>query len=176
MPRKARDPYAGLPEMDPRGGGDLYFDIHYEDYNVDEDANDPESSLHALATELKAEEKRAGYPRTYFKLEREAERNAATMLGKSSVSTYGHDDYGNVDARVSVDNYSDLERMIDSIQRADRTADYAGIGLGDSPYHEARGFKFFPRGVNGPRYDIGEIADMIAVRKPKRTSKRRHSR
>lgn len=174
MARKARNPYAGLPEIDPRGG-DLYFDIHYEDYNVDEDAKDPESSLHSLAAKLKSEEKKGGYPAMYFNLERQAEKDAASLLGKP-VSDYGHDNYGNLSMRASVNSYADLEKMIDSIQRADRTLDYASIGLGDSPYHEARGFMFYPRGVNGPSYDIGAIADMIAERQPKKTAKRRHSR
>jgi len=174
MPRKARDPYASLPKIDPRGG-DLYFGINYEDYNVDDSANDPDSSLRELARSLNAEAKLGKYPETYFRLENEAQKNAQRLLG-ASVTNYGHNSFGDLDAHVSVENYADLERMIDSIGRADQTLDYATIGLGDSPFHVARGFMFYPEGVNGPQYEIAEIAEMIEERKPKKTAKRKNSR
>ena len=144
-------------ELDP-SKAIMYFDISFEDYNVEEDAEDPDSPNYELATELLAD------PQKGLRLEGDAMKEVGKMFGVR-MSNEGHDNFGNLVMKFSVDSWEDVNRVNDIIGK--------NMGGGDDsiyldvPYYAAQGFHLYPEGVNGPVYGVaagsvdGDLEDWL---------------
>jgi hypothetical protein len=124
--------------LDPRKAM-MYFDIAFEEYNLDDAAEEGDE----IAEKLKG-----GDEALARKLEGDAVKAAEKLFGVK-VSNEGHDAQGNLVCKFSVDSWADVDKAYKTIMRAhgggDDTIDLA-------PFHVAQGFVLFPQGVNGPRY------------------------
>ena len=155
-------PTMGDSDIDPRAAV-LYFDIVFADYDVEEDAsgsNGAERQAEALT--LQAD------PHKMVDLELKAATQVGHLLGKR-VHDEGHGSDDALVCKVGIDDYGDVVVAYNKIMRAHGGGDDE-IYL-DAPYCSARGFRFYPRGVNGPSFgaDHGEgIDDWLLAHKPGR--------
>ncbi len=116
----------------------LYFDIHMEDINIEEDAKGPESPNHDLAKSLMNDGGQKAH-----KLEGDAMAEVKKIFGKN-FSNEGHDNYGDLVCKVPVSSIEEVEKILSKVS----------VGGGDdihylnTPYCTMQNFTFFPNGVN----------------------------
>jgi len=150
--KKAQD-----SSLDPRKAM-MYFDISFEDYNIDDAAEEGDE----IALKLQG-----GDDRLAVKLEGDAIKAAERILGVK-VSNEGHDSAGNLVCKFGVDSWGDVDKAYKAISRNTIGGDDQ-IDL--APFYVGQGFFLLPQGVNGPKYGNvpgrkGDLDDWLADNKP----------
>ena len=145
-----------------RHGGLLYFDIHFEEYNLEEDLGEHGEHYH-LKGEYSLEDLENGnaeLTQELLELEWKAlrgiERDLREVLDKDSlfprsVHNEGHDYLGVLVCKIYIKNLEELKKVNEYISSNHIGGDDE-IGS-DAPYHTIRGFMFFPNGLSNTRID-----------------------
>lgn len=158
---------------DLQKSGILYFDLHFEDYNLEDDlGNIGEITDEDHLAEL------ASYKNDkngLFALSQEdkALEHLEKLFGRK-IGNEGHGSYGDLVCKIPVSSHEEVEKLNEIVERNTIGGDDE-IDAGER-YHVARGFTLFPEGVNGPRYSHessseGTIADWLEVNKPSKGGK-----
>ena len=125
--------------IDPRSAV-IYFDLHLEDYNVEEDARDGKR----LAKRMMSD---GG--KTVNEMERKA-LDKLSKLFKVRIFNEGHGSTDDLICGINVDSWADVNHILKILSKQHVGGDDE-IDTGVR-YFVARGFTLFPRGVNGPRF------------------------
>lgn len=144
----------GPKKFDPRSAV-VYFDIHFDEDNLKEDAGDPSSPAHEEAKKILSEAQSSSGS-SIHKLEGQAMAQAAKILGHS-FSNEGHDRFDDLVCKItSVHSVEDVSKLFDTVSRkvigGDDIIDLA-------PYFVAQNFVLFPEGVNGPQVPFADFDD-----------------
>lgn len=152
-----------MPANFDRARAVIHFDVHFEDYNYDEDVEN-------AATDSEARERLADFMRqgndptdACLNVESMAVREFAKELveaipslkpafGEFQITRWSHDEHGNLDCSFGVETVEQVKAVFDFIGREHGGGDdiiFKGF------YTELRYFVFFPEGINGPRYGAG---------------------
>lgn len=148
-PKKASTRRAAF---DPRSAV-VYFDLQCEDYNIEEDAENPESPDHDLAKKILADKD----GRILLDLEFNALKQLTKILG-TRIGNEGHANDYLVCKITSVNTVDDVAKLFDKLQVMSGD-DVIDTGV---PYFVAQGFTLFPEGVNGPQVKYLDFDDWKA--------------
>lgn len=158
---------SGPHPLDPHAAI-IAFSQVLEDYNIEEDAGDPESENYALATELTEDESQG---QKMMELEQQSYEYLIDLFKGFDLDQEGHDQDGLV-VKIRVRSWEDVKK-VDEIISANHTGGDDEID-GGAPYFVARGFELLPNGAGfgsgGPRYGsgpglTGEISDWLEQHK-----------
>ena len=129
-------------EMDR--GATIYFDLHFEDYNLEEDLMEGRSHLDGDYT---IEDFRSGDQQLVnemLQIEVKGQQYIGQLLGGRSVRNEGHTSDGTLVCKFVVTDLADLKDVYDKLG-----AQMMGGGDIDvAPYLVARGFTMYPQSVN----------------------------
>lgn len=128
------------PPLNPRTAM-VYFSLHTEDYNIEDDASEGDKAAQALLDE----------PQKLIRLEDKALKELSRKFGQR-IDNEGHDGNGDLVCKLVVTEWAEVKAMQDVIN-----ANLAGYGTDDTmaldaPYMVARDFRFYPDGVNDNFY------------------------
>lgn len=134
--RGARSKKMTLAELtfDPRSAI-VYFDLVIEDYNIEEDAGNPESDLHDYAKQLFVDFD-GGH-----ELENKLYREVQELLGFS----IGNEGHGSDDALIC----KTYPRTAEDAFRCMKVLPTAGVQI-STPYGAVEDVRFYPQGPSGP--------------------------
>jgi hypothetical protein len=134
--RGARSKKMTLADLtfDPRSAI-VYFDLVIEDYNIEDDAGNPESELHAYAVQVR-EDMHGGHD-----LESEIYREVRELLGFS----IGNEGHGSDDALICKTYPKTAEEAFHCM----KVLPDAG-GQISTPYGAVEDVRFYPQGAGGP--------------------------
>jgi hypothetical protein len=117
----------------------VYFDLHTEEYNIEEDAQEGDAEAKALLND----------PRQILRLEHKALAELSRKFGHR-ISDEGHDRYGDLVCKFGVDDWAEVKAANDVISKHHIGGDDE-MDAG-APYMVARGFRLYPNGVNDVFY------------------------
>jgi len=117
----------------------VYFDLHTEEYNIEEDAREGDAEAKALLND----------PRQILRLEHKALAELSRKFGHR-ISDEGHDRYGDLVCKFGVNDWAEVKAANDVISKHHIGGDDE-MDAG-APYMVARGFRLYPNGVNDVFY------------------------
>lgn len=141
--RTARQDSFDLP-IDPRGAT-VYFDLVFEDYNLEEDLADPNKDVNLPGGPWTMEDyNRGDITDVVLKLEFEALKEAKSVLGISRIGNEGHDSFGNLSCKFGISSLQELKDLYKKIRQLHGGGD--DIIYFDH-YFNIGHFQFYPQSV-----------------------------
>jgi len=128
----------------------VYFDVHFEDYNYEED--------------LESEDEERRQAASAAPMDVDAELRAAASIGRLlgvRVLNEGHNSYGDLVCKFAI-QFRDLPLVLNELER--RMQSGAEIDT-DEPYHVVRGFVLYPDEAltNGRRIEFDDWGEFLAT-------------
>ena len=158
--RKVKAASDEFPALDPKSAM-AYFDLHFEDYNLEEDQgpNADEDGAQRAADFLalgKGKLDQAGRA-----AEDAAMKEIGDKLKKAGLNVrLGNEGHGSDDALVmnfGVDSSNDVKKLVAFVNK--NTGGGDDVIYLNAPYMEARGFVLYPNGVNNGGFGFGAAGD-----------------
>jgi len=161
-PRRRRKVKAAEEGLDPRKAM-LYFDIHLEDYNVEEDQDsDDEDAKERLAEflELGGGDLSRAAQKAEDMMVKEMQKRLAKAGLRVRLSNEGHGSGDELVMKFGIDDLDQVEKVIEFVGENMGGGDDV-IYSEDVAYMEARGFTLYPQGVNGLRVEFDGMEDWL---------------
>lgn len=145
-----------FPALNPKTAI-VYFDLVFEDFNLEEDQSpDADADGRERAEAFLALHK-GDLDKAMMMAESAAMADMAARLKKAGLpgrlANEGHSSDGSLAMKFGVDSVDDVKKLVKFVQRSSGGGEDE-IYL-DAPYMAARGFHFYPDGVNNTRFGFG---------------------